>query len=101
MACVSESGVHCIEAVLNNFYRNNLFPLNGSFKELLEKGGYINANGDIELSVPFIAGLAGTTHQGLAMDTFWEMVNKVSWKYSGLLQPLCYGSHMCLCLNKV
>jgi hypothetical protein len=73
--CVSQSGVHAIEAVLNYFYKNNLFPSNGSFKELLEKGGYINDQGFVELSVPYIARLAGTTHQGLAMDKFWQTVN--------------------------
>lgn len=75
MDCVSQSGVHVIEAILNYYYKNNLFPLNSSFKKLLEEGGYINDLGYIELSVPHIAKLAGTTRKGLAMDAFWNAVN--------------------------
>ena len=73
--CVSQSGVHTIEAILNYFYKNNLFPQNSEFKALLENNSYINDQGYIELSVPYIARLAGTTHQGLSMDAFWKAVN--------------------------
>lgn len=73
--CVSQSGVHLIECLLNYYYKNNLFPI-PEMKDLIEKGGYLNDQGYIELSVPYIAKLAGTTKQGLAMDAFWNAVNQ-------------------------
>lgn len=72
--CVSQSGVHVIEVILNYFYQNKLFPVK-EMNDLIEKGGYLNDQGYIELSVPYIARLAGTTKKGLAMDTFWNSVN--------------------------
>lgn len=75
--CVSQSGVHMIEAILNYHYQHSFagFPLADQFVKLLQVGGYVNSQGYIELSVPYIATLAGTTRQGLAMDAFWNAVN--------------------------
>lgn len=73
--CVTKSGMHCIEAVLNYFYKNRLFPIPEMYT-LLEKGGFLNANGDVDLSERFTAKMAGTTKQGLGMDDFWASINR-------------------------
>lgn len=73
--CVTKSGMHSVEAILNYFYKNRLFPNQGMY-DLIEKGGFLNAQGYIDLSERFTAKMAGTTQAGLAMDKFWESINR-------------------------
>lgn len=73
--CVSKSGLHCVEAILNYFYKNKLFPVQEMY-DLIEKGDFLNEKGFVDLSERFTAKMAGTTHYGLAMDAFWQSINR-------------------------
>lgn len=73
--CTTKSGMHMVEAILNYFYKNKLFSVPEMYT-LLEKGGYLNSNGDIDLSERFTAKMAGTTRNGLAQDKFWQSINR-------------------------
>lgn len=72
--CVTKSGMHVVEAILNYCYKEKKFPLPQMY-ELIEKGGYLNDQGFIDLSERFTAKMAGTTKKGLGMDAFWNSIN--------------------------
>ena len=74
--CVTKSGMHCVEAILNYYLKNGGLP-----KELEDflknpKAGYLNDQGFVDLSERFTAKMAGTTKEGLGMDKFWQSINK-------------------------
>ena len=71
--CVTQSGINCIEAILNYYLKNNLLPpeVDYAFEQL-----FCNEQGDVKLSTRFTSTMAGTTKLGLGMDKFWESVNR-------------------------
>jgi hypothetical protein len=71
--CVTQSGINAIETVLNYYVKNNLYPI---LTDFLKGNGYLDAQGFVKLSTRFTAKMAGTTKQGLGMDSFWASVNK-------------------------
>jgi len=72
--CVCQSGINVIEAILNYYYKNNLLPI--QLSDFIKNNGYLNEQGFIKLSTRFQAKMAGTTHQGVGMDAFWQSVNR-------------------------
>ena len=75
-ACVTESGIHVVEMLLNYALQNNLLPQPLSDFLNDPKWGYKDEQGFISLSVRFSATMNGTTEQGLGMDTFWQCLNR-------------------------
>ena len=70
--CATRAAVETIEALLNYYLRNHLFiaPIETFFTN--PKNGWLNANGDIQLSIRYNARENNTTQQGARVDTVWN-----------------------------
>ena len=74
MDCASRGPHNILERKLNYLYKNNIMSL--SNKQWLEKNGYVNPDGKIELSDPFTAILSGTRPTGNSMKAPLESIRK-------------------------
>ena len=72
--CVCQSGINVVEAILNYYYKNNLFPQ--VLLDFIKNNGYLNDQGFIKLSTRFQSKMSGTTTSGVGMDDFWISVNR-------------------------
>ncbi len=70
--CATRSAIETIEAILNYYLRNSLFPDNVAI--FLNKY-YCNSAGYVKLSIRFNAALNGTTQQGNTVDKVWNGFN--------------------------
>jgi hypothetical protein len=73
-ACVVFSGIHTIEAMMNYYIREKLWPdiLIKAMKDL----GYLNEEGWVDISERFSSKMSGLKKNGVSMADFWASVNR-------------------------